>query len=282
LALAEELSQCRELSTLLRRAVELGQERLGLEMIGLFLNDPTRHVLRGTWGTNAHGELVDECNVEREYGEHEREAYRRLDAGVGRWLSLGELRPAGNGASARKLRDGWQTLTPVRSLRAPVGMLYHGPVAGKTRPDVAEQERIAVFASLLGILIEDRLDPVHWPALPKPGIRDGALIREAITLLNEDPTISVKSLATRLSVSSARLARAFRNELSTSLVQYRNRLRLEKFFGLMNNRGRNFRDAAEDAGFGSYAQFHRIFRQHLGRPPSQYLLSARAQARSGS
>ena len=91
----------------------------------------------------------------------------------------------------------------------------------------------------------------------------------------EDPTITADRLATRLSASSARLARVFRAELGVSLVQYRNRLRLERFFELVEHRGGNFSDAAHSAGFGSYAQFHRIFRQHVGVTPREYLSSGR-------
>ena len=40
------------------------------------------------------------------------------------------------------------------------------------------------------------------------------------------------------------------------------------------------RDAASAAGFGSYAQFHRIFRQHLGVTPRDYLSSGAARSES--
>jgi AraC-like DNA-binding protein len=279
LAAAEELGHCHSLEALLRRAVELGRDCIGLERVSLFLHDEAHGVLRGTWGTGAKSELVDERHLQRAFGEVEREAHRRVEAGVGRWLQLRDAPQVSYEESGKAvlLGHGWQVLTPLRSLRAPVGMLYNDAARSRTPLDPIKQVRAAVFASLIGNLIEATREPAQLTrGLPQAGAKYGALVRKAIAALNEDPTISADRLAARLSVSSARLARAFRAELSLSLVQYRNRLRLERFFGLVEHRGGNFSDAAHTAGFGSYAQFHRIFRQHLGVTPREYLTNGRA------
>lgn len=42
-------------------------------------------------------------------------------------------------------------------------------------------------------------------------------------------------------------------------------LRIERFFTLVSPDGGNLLQAALDAGFGSYAQFHRVFRELWGR-----------------
>jgi AraC-like DNA-binding protein len=277
LAAAEELARCHSLEELLRRAAELARECIGLERVSLFLHDETTGVLRGTWGTGADGALLDERHVRKAYGEVEREAFRRVEAGVGRWLQLRDApHVAHHAGKAVRLGYGWQALTPVRSLRSPVGILYNDAALSKTPLDGAKQVRTAVFASLIGNLIEATRDPAPLSrGLPQAGAKHGALVRRAIAALNEDPTITVDRLATRLSASSARLARVFRAEIGVSLVKYRNRLRLERFFELVERRGGNFSDAAHTAGFGSYAQFHRIFRQHVGVTPREYLGGAR-------
>jgi transcriptional regulator GlxA family with amidase domain len=59
--------------------------------------------------------------------------------------------------------------------------------------------------------------------------------------------------------------------MGVSLVGYKNRLRLERFFTLVHPGGGNLLQAALDAGFGSYAQFHRVFRDLLGTTPREYL-----------
>lgn len=277
LAAAEELARCHSLEELLRRAAELSRECIGLERASLFLHDEATGVLRGTWGTGANGELVDERHIRKAYSDVEREAFRRVEAGVGRWLQLRDApQVAHQAGKAVMLGYGWQALTPVRSLRSPVGILYNDAALSKTPLDGAKQVRAAVFASLIGNLIEATRDPGPLTRnLPQAGAKHGALVRRAIAALNEDPTITADRLATRLAASSARLARVFRAELGVSLVQYRNRLRLERFFELVEHRGGNFSDAAHTAGFGSYAQFHRIFRQHVGVTPREYLTSGR-------
>lgn len=277
LAAAEELARCPSLDALLRRAVELARTCIGLERVSLFLHDEASGVLRGTWGTGSNGELVDERHVQTACGDVEREAHRRVEAGVGRWLQLRDApRVSHQSGKPAVLGHGWLALTPVRSLRAPVGILYNDAAFSKTPLDATKQVRAALFASLIGNLIQATREPAPLSrSLPQAGAKYGALVRRAITALNEDPTITADKLAGRLSVSSARLARAFRAELGLSLVQYRNRLRLERFFGLVEHRGGNFSEAATTAGFGSYAQFHRIFRQQVGVTPREYLTNGR-------
>jgi AraC-like DNA-binding protein len=277
LVAAEELAHCHSLDALLRRTVELARDSIGLERVSLFLHDEAGGVLRGTWGAGPGGELVDERHVQRAYGDVEREAHRRVEAGVGRWLQLRDAPQLSHqGGKAALLGYGWLALTPVRSLRAPVGMLYNDAALTKTPLDSAKQVRAAVFASLIGNVIQATREPAPLSrGLPQAGVKYGALVRRAIVALNEDPTISADKLAARLVVSSARLARAFRTELGLSLVQYRNRLRLERFFHLVEQRGGNFSEAAQSAGFGSYAQFHRIFRQQVGVTPREYLTTGR-------
>jgi transcriptional regulator GlxA family with amidase domain len=51
------------------------------------------------------------------------------------------------------------------------------------------------------------------------------------------------------------------------LVEYRNRLRLRSFFDHVEQGEANLIGAAHAAGFGSYAQFHRVYRQLLGSTP---------------
>jgi AraC-like DNA-binding protein len=66
-------------------------------------------------------------------------------------------------------------------------------------------------------------------------------------------------------------AKQFRAQIGVSVVGYRNRVRIERFLGLVDLGGGNLLAAALDAGFGSYAQFHRVFRRLLGVTPKEYL-----------
>jgi AraC-like DNA-binding protein len=57
-----------------------------------------------------------------------------------------------------------------------------------------------------------------------------------------------------------------------SLVEYRNRLHLERFFRALEREHSNLLDAALalQVGFGSYAQFHSVHCRLLGASPRQY------------
>jgi AraC family transcriptional regulator of arabinose operon len=96
-------------------------------------------------------------------------------------------------------------------------------------------------------------------------------VTKAARLLAEDPSLSGGDLAAGLQVSPGRFARVFKNEMGVSLVRYRNQLRLERFVKILEAGRSNMHDAARAAGFGSYAQFHRVFQALRGRTPRAYL-----------
>ena len=73
--------------------------------------------------------------------------------------------------------------------------------------------------------------------------------------------------------------RLFKAEVGSSLVDYRNQLRIERFQALVEAGEDNLHEVARAAGFGSYAQFHRVFRAAFGTAPRNYL-RAGASARS--
>ena len=95
-----------------------------------------------------------------------------------------------------------------------------------------------------------------------------------VGMFNVDPTLSGKELSSRLGLSVSRLARVFKRQMGVSIVEYRNRLRFERFFELLaGERGRKptLRQAARAAGFGSYAHFHRLFRARWQTGPREGL-----------
>jgi AraC-like DNA-binding protein len=105
-------------------------------------------------------------------------------------------------------------------------------------------------------------------------IEDGALhpiVERAVRTLRETPTLnSMETLARMCGASSSWLSRLFRQQMGVSLVDFRNRHRIERFFELYRSKPQqNIMDLASVAGFGSYAQFHRVFRKTLGFRPAE-------------
>jgi AraC-like DNA-binding protein len=97
--------------------------------------------------------------------------------------------------------------------------------------------------------------------------------RQAARLLREsDGSLSMTALARRTSLSRERLSRVFTQSYGVGLVQYKNHQRVQRFIrDYGHGTDANMLRAALDAGFGSYAQFHRAFRQVTGYAPARHL-----------
>jgi AraC-like DNA-binding protein len=105
------------------------------------------------------------------------------------------------------------------------------------------------------------------------------MVERAIHTLRERTELSLDELARAVGVSRSVLTRTFKEHTGVSVVDYKNRLRLERFLALKSDGSeRSMLDAALEAGFGSYAQFHRVFSALMGHAPHE--LRARKLTRS--
>lgn len=104
-------------------------------------------------------------------------------------------------------------------------------------------------------------------------------VSSAIRLLREAAGEHGRAaLARRCGLSEWHLSKLFREQVGVSLVDFRNRCRLERFLELYGDGSRvKLSAAALDAGFGSYPQFHRIFRARMGRSPAEHARRLRAR-----
>jgi AraC-like DNA-binding protein/mannose-6-phosphate isomerase-like protein (cupin superfamily) len=102
---------------------------------------------------------------------------------------------------------------------------------------------------------------------------DQGLARLAFEALLSDPALSRRQLCDRLGSSEGNLSRRFPDLFGVSLVQQRARLRLVRFLSLAKaSQASNLLRSSLEAGFGSYAQLHRVFWQHSSCTPSDYLV----------
>jgi AraC-like DNA-binding protein len=275
----DELATYTELDDLLRRAMELARERIGLDRVGLFLRDPTGggRVMRGTWGTDASGQLTDERALYYECSEIDKEALQELQRGGGRWVRY-ENAPliTHESGEGRVLGYGWLAVTPLVVAGELIGVLFNDAALSRSEMDEGKQVRAAVFCSLLANLILLKRGSAGRKGALSLESKRSPLVEQVLETLHRDPLVSGQELARQLSVSPGHVARSFKSEVGISLVEYRNRLRIERFFGRVEEGGRNLFDAAAEAGFGSYAQFHRVFRRMLGTTPREYLTGRRS------
>jgi len=78
-------------------------------------------------------------------------------------------------------------------------------------------------------------------------------------------------LASGVGLSPSRLSRLFKQQTGLTLVHFRQRIALERFLQMYDPRhGKTLLATALAAGFGSYAQFHRVYKRVLRCSPREH------------
>jgi AraC-like DNA-binding protein len=95
-------------------------------------------------------------------------------------------------------------------------------------------------------------------------------VRKVAHVLRTDPDAGdLAALARIADLSPTHLSRLFKAQTGIPLSRYRNQQRLRRFLVAYGAGERTTALAAAlEAGFGSYAQFYRVFRQETGRTPA--------------
>jgi AraC-like DNA-binding protein len=97
------------------------------------------------------------------------------------------------------------------------------------------------------------------------------VVSRALDVLNQPEWEGdLPTLAKVCSVSEAYLSRIFHRQVGVPLSRYRNSLRLSRFWECYRGpRQKTLTEAVYEAGFGSYAQFYRVYKHAYGRGPSE-------------
>jgi methylphosphotriester-DNA--protein-cysteine methyltransferase len=100
-------------------------------------------------------------------------------------------------------------------------------------------------------------------------------VRRALKLLSEgNSELNLGELAKACATSKSYLSRTFRRQIGVPLNRYRTSLRLTRFFKEWRQPDqKTLAEAAYAAGFGSYAQFYKVFTQIYGRSPRDAMVS---------
>jgi AraC-like DNA-binding protein len=257
-----------DVDRVLRDCVEFARKVIQLERAAIFLLAPDGASMIGTWGTDSRGQTTDEHDLTFDVDE----LFLRTN---GPTWSVYENCPlmTHEGGRSKSLGRGWTACTPIWGSQRPVGVLFNDNAITRKPLDETKQARAALLCSLIGRGIE-----ACRQSLSQEGKRGDSpqhpLVRIVTRTLLRDPSLSFQEVADRLHVSKGHLTRTFKRHADVSIVDYRNEVRLAKFLSLANHKG--LLDAALAAGFGSYAQFHRVFRARFGRSPRKHLFELQA------
>lgn len=253
---------------LIKRAVELAIEEIGLVRAGIYLYDNQLDLMIGTWGTDLRRKVIPEHHSMFQLGDHGHRVFCRAATGEAHWTVVDDCPIILNAREETKVvGQGWVVCTPILSSKEPVGMLYNDAGMTGATIDLDKQERTVVLCTLLGLRLHGMRGTGQASLNPS---RRHPAIASAVKLLQEDPSLGGSVIAKKLGVSLSRFARVFKQGMGMSLVDYRNQLRLEHFMSSVDSGGTNLLEAALAAGFGSYSQFHRVFRTYRGKSPREY------------
>lgn len=255
----DEMIACGDTDAMLRCAVEIARERIGLVRVAIFLRDEARGLMRGTWGTDFDGATVDEHAITFQASDGDRQRYERAARDGVYWTVVDNAPLVVHLPSeTRVVGRGCVCCTPIRSGAEMLGMMFNDAGLTGERVDEAKQARTAVLCTLLGTALEAARRCGHRLGTAEAAVRSSVVVK-ATQMLASDPALTSEELGSRLGLSASRMARVFKADMGMSLVEYRNRLRLERFLELLDRKGESLVEAALQAGFGSYAQFHRAF-----------------------
>jgi AraC-like DNA-binding protein len=261
------------LARILLHAVEFARAVIGFERTAVYLLDEKNQVMVGTFGTDAQGQTIDEHSLTYQFGSVDREIFARADQGNPWTVYENVPHIAQSEGKTRILGHGWVAGTAIRGRQGPLGIFFNDTALTHSALDETKQLHAAILCSLLGRAIEPcRSFLIETSSTPHA--RRG-VVQGVTELLVRDPSLSCGALASDLKLSPRRLTQAFKREANTSIVEYRNEVRLTRFFERVDASAHNLLEAALAAGFGSYAQFHRVFRARFGQSPREYLLGPR-------
>jgi AraC-like DNA-binding protein len=162
---------------------------------------------------------------------------------------------------------GEHSLFACRRLKMAVLTRLEGVLAGVAAAGTKDAFNIGLRFLLLGLWDEFAAgEVVEQKEFLHPGVE------KVLAQLN-DPydQHSLAELADLAGLSPHYLSTLFQQQTGMTIPHYRNRIRLNRFFHLHRSHPeQDMLALALDAGFGSYAQFYRVFRQLTGQTPRQW------------
>jgi PAS domain S-box-containing protein len=150
----DELLSYDNLDTIYHRAVELAREKLNVERCAIFLLDPSKEYLWGTYGTDIHGNTTDERWLRVDAAPHT----QKFKADGPKWhTNLENQQTTIENGHLKVVGVGWAVTTVIHTTAGAIGVFINDAAISNAALNEATQESLAIYCSLLGHIIESKL-----------------------------------------------------------------------------------------------------------------------------
>ncbi len=151
--MVDQLLACEDVDSLCKAAVEQARERLGLDRCGMHLLEGGK--AQGTWGTDSHGQTIDEHHRLIDPRPEVTVPVDDSDAETGRWSVVGPN-------TVQEVVDGeevavevpWRVATPIQTEHRRIGTFFNDSTISGANLDVNKQHILEAFCAFLATLIE--------------------------------------------------------------------------------------------------------------------------------
>jgi AraC-type DNA-binding domain-containing proteins len=163
----------------------------------------------------------------------------------------------------KKKRPALVKIASDRRLKA----VWHQIVLEKRRLDGGSPEILSSLVWSLLMLIDRAIEEV--PEDQSPLAYHALRMRQYIEE-HASEAITLQQVAQHTGLSISRAVHLFKAHCGVSIIGYAQQLRLSRAINLLNHSGLSLEQIAAETGLGSYAYFHRLFRERYGMSPGAY------------
>jgi len=156
-------------------------------------------------------------------------------------------------------------LSEVRALGRAARKLWLRPKGNLLTQVIGEVEELLATPSPATLSLNT--EPGDLPPVHEAVTRARTLCERSC----DDQELAIDELARRAGISASRLAHLFQEQVGITPLQYRNYCKVQEFIRRWDGTEGRLLQSALDAGFGSYAKFHRVFSQVCGAPPRDHM-----------
>lgn len=149
----------------------------------------------------------------------------------------------------------------------PLIAVWEPLIVEKRRLDGGSPEILASLLKALCNLIDRAIEEA--PAVSSASALNALKMKGYIEAHANEP-LKLEEIAAQAGISVTRAVHLFKSRFGMSIMKYVQQVRLAIALRLMDNSQFTLERIAEDAGFGSYTYFHRVFRERYGVSPGQY------------